>query len=758
MVPLGETTEAPSTGRLFIFSLALCSPCLWGKNILARANSVMYKKHMDGEKRFSGGRKKTSQGIGWWFVIIFVLALGYRSLYFLEVRRQLLFRNPVIDAEQHHAWAQRISAGMILGQGPDDVFKPFCYPLLLGGIYALCGPNITVIQWLQFLLGAVSAVLTALVGTILLGKRVGITAGFVSALYAPFLFFEGQLLTPAISIILNLLVTLLLISVAPPWGTIGALGGLAAGVRADVLVALIFVCGYRLWSVSKTEEMRRCLRQVAFLLIGFLLVTIPLLVRNYALTGQWIGFSANAGINFYTGNGPTADGVSAIPPGLAWEQTISTVPEDIFYHPAAVNTLWFARGLHAIINNPLRWLQLLGTKAFAFFNGLEFRNNIGYNWFRSNVSSLGIPFIQYWLVSALAILGMGLCFVKQGHVQERTLLCLWIAGYFLVGLTFFVTARFRLPAVPFMIILASWAGHWLFQKNRLNGKGVGLSGVLVVAALGLTYPGWFDATKGANNWDAINLGNVLRTTGNPQAALAAYEAAARQNPEDPEAYFLAGTTALNLGHPDQAITYLRKAAQRCPTGVDIGLNLGNAYVMQGRLEDAKKCYEDLITFKATTNLVHKRGSVAKAHLGLWQIDRMQGKLDEAERHIESAWNMDEQVVAEYCVINNLELKRSAEVFARLARKEPWNWYPMANLGIAYFKNGQFDQAVGALKKSAELRGALPGVRFYLGLALLQTGKKAEGQAILEKLLAQLPESALRTEIQKVLTPKGIELK
>ena len=107
---------------------------------------------------------ETIKGIWRWLVVIFLVAMAYRGLYFLEVRQHPLFLNPVIDAEQHHAWAQRVSSGLILGRGPDAVFKPCIYPLLLGGVYYLSGSNITVIQWFQFILGSVSAALTALLG------------------------------------------------------------------------------------------------------------------------------------------------------------------------------------------------------------------------------------------------------------------------------------------------------------------------------------------------------------------------------------------------------------------------------------------------------------------------------------------------------------------------------------------------------------------------------------------------------------------
>jgi tetratricopeptide (TPR) repeat protein len=694
--------------------------------------------------------KEAYQNIWQWLLVIFLVALAYRTFYFLEVRHHPLFMNPVVDADQHHAWAQRISAGAILGRGAEEVFKPWLYPLFLGGAYYLSGPNVTAIQWLHFILGSVSAALTALLGTVLFGKRVGIVAGFLGALYAPFLFFEGQLLTPALSIFFNLILALMLVTSSPPWGMIGLLGGVAAGVRPDILISFPMVCGYRLWGFAKTHGNRKALAKLALLVSGFMLVCIPITARNYRLSGQFVLFSANAGINFYTGNGPDADGVSAIPTGLAWEKAISTVPKEMLSKPASTSRLWFSRGLQTIAEDPVAWLGLLGKKFLAFFNGSEFRNNIGYGLFREGVFCLKFPFIQYWPIAALAILGMGLCFLKPYRLRERNLLLLWITGYFIVGLMFFVTARFRLPTLPFMIILASWALCWLYRTSTGGFKQVLRSAVLVVLLLSFTWPGWFDPAKRSNNRDYINLGNVFRKNGKPQEAISAYEKASEVNPQDPDGWLLAGTTYLHLNQPARAIEHLERAFRLCPTGADIILNLGSAYQAIGKTHQAENHYRDLIELNSKINLNHKRGAVALAHLGLWRIYRRQQRLGEAQIQMEDAWQVDERTAAEFCTIQEIKLKKCAEVFERVAREEPWNWYPRANLGIAYFKMGRFDRAAEELSKSSALKGVRPGVKFYLALALIRSGRKAEAEQVLSNLSEELPQSPLRNRVQEVL--------
>ena len=108
-----------------------------------------------------------------------------------------------MDAGYHDGWARRIAAGDWLGHGPDDVFKPPVYPWMLGGLYRLFGRHLALVQWVQFVLGAASCVFLAMLAGRLLGAWCGRIAGLAAALYAPLVFFELQLLTPAVSVFLN---------------------------------------------------------------------------------------------------------------------------------------------------------------------------------------------------------------------------------------------------------------------------------------------------------------------------------------------------------------------------------------------------------------------------------------------------------------------------------------------------------------------------------------------------------------------------
>jgi len=213
----------------------------------------MTRKYRGGKENGQGktSQASTSLGLGWILGIFFV-ALAYRALCHAIFGKNPLFLHPVVDAGQHLHWAERIVAGDLWGHGPDDVFKPPLYPYFLAGWFRAFGPSVLLIQWVQYLLGALSSALVAILADRLLGRRVGFLVGLFSALYAPFVFFESQLLTPALSLLVNLtfLVVLFPRDQAPSagrWLAGGLLLGLSAGIRPDVLLPGGLVALFLLW-------------------------------------------------------------------------------------------------------------------------------------------------------------------------------------------------------------------------------------------------------------------------------------------------------------------------------------------------------------------------------------------------------------------------------------------------------------------------------------------------------------------------------
>ena len=695
--------------------------------------------------------------IGWaWLVTIFLVALLHRGLCFALLHEHPLFAHPVVDGALHDAWARRIAAGDWLGQGPDDVFKPPLYPYWLAAIYALLGRQVQIVQWLQLLLGALSCVLVAVLGGRLLGRGAGILAGLISALYAPYVFFELQLLTPALSIFLNLIAVLLLTARVGKGGRFacdfgaGAVLGLSAGVRPDVIVPAALVILHQVIRGPRVSW-RGPLGRIFCIAIAFVGVVLPIILRNYHLTNSLIPISSNAGINFYVGNATSSNGTKAVPVGLYWERLLCQVPQRVLERPASATRWWLSQSWQRMRSEPGTSLARLGKKCAAFMNRREFRNNICYHFAQMSCWPMRAPFVQYGLILPLAVCGL-VALWREGSSERRDVVAmcgLWVVGYLILGVVFFVTARFRLPAIPFLTIPAAWAvirilsGARHRQWKALSGYGVGILAVGIIA-----WPTWFGAPRAEWTRDYVNLGNSLRAAGKPRDAEEAYRQALAIRRDDPDAnYLLAHLLLPNT--PARALEHLETARRLVPDSPDLMLAVARAHLALQDTAQATRTLQELVRLSETCNLWPKRTEWAIAHTMLAELDPSR-----AETHWRQAWSIDPRAAAEASFVRRRELDRVLEVFRAEAVEKTWDWYSQANYGIALLELDQPDEAAETLRRAVRLAPEHHILEFHLARALLGAGREAEAVAVLDELSQTLADGPLRDQVRELRRQSG----
>ena len=110
-----------------------------------------------------------------WLVSLFALALVVRLAHVLALTQSPYFANPVVDAAEYDTigWSLAHRRGH-----PDRVFwHPPGYPCFLGSVWWLFGDSYLAPRLIQALLGALSVVLVAWIGSRPFGPHVGLAGG-----------------------------------------------------------------------------------------------------------------------------------------------------------------------------------------------------------------------------------------------------------------------------------------------------------------------------------------------------------------------------------------------------------------------------------------------------------------------------------------------------------------------------------------------------------------------------------------------------
>jgi hypothetical protein len=278
------------------------------------------------------------------------------------------------------------------------------------------------------------------------------------------------------------------------------------------------------------------------LVFGIAAAISPLAVRNALRTGEFIPLTAGAGINFYHGNNPEANGFYQVPVyrgislgGTPEEQAINTAKvasEEAgrALSQTEVSSFWLGAGLDYIRGNPGAWASLVWSKFQFFWNAYERANVENFYFHRRFRGILPLPLLTFGLVAPLGLLGL---FLTRGRWKKLCLLYGGILAYLFTALAFYVLARYRLSVVVFLIPFAGAAVVELVALAR--GRRVAEL-ALSLAALGVLF--FFsnmtvakDTPGGVSNYH-VRAGNGYAARGDTSRAEEEYRAALKLNGEN----------------------------------------------------------------------------------------------------------------------------------------------------------------------------------------------------------------------------------
>jgi hypothetical protein len=484
-------------------------------------------------------------------------------------------------------WAQRILRGELTDHLA-FIGLPL-YPYLLAFFYKVLGYTPFIPALLQTLADTVTALLMCQISVAVFGERsdnsigrrefstflarergriIGVTAAVAWAWFVPAQAFSLVVMPTAFAVAV--------FWVAIAWVTknpampgparsliLGALVGFAATGVASLLFALplllaaIFVRPLR--KSRRPSEWASRIAAAALLLLGVGIGTAPCWTHNYFVARDPVFLSAHGGINFWIGNNPASKGYPNFPAGMRAEQASmlqdsTSLAELETGHPlkrSEVSAFWSAKAKTHITANPGAWLRLLWQKTLNFWNAFEY-DDLGVI---IKLRELGViwPGLHFGVAAALAIPGIFLAlraFPAAGWILGG------IVAQMISVLPVFVTERYRLAAVPGLLIFASF-GLWRLADSFATGRFSNVALYFVVLAASTAFV------------------SIPRT----DPALWALPA------------FTLGRHALDSGDFARAEEELQRAQAYVPDNPETNFALGNLRLAQGKRAEAKAFYE-----------------------------------------------------------------------------------------------------------------------------------------------------------------------
>ena len=577
--------------------------------------------------------------------LVFFGALALRCTYLWgQAQNNPLFDHPTMDALVHHEWAQRIASGE--GMGDEPYFRAPLYYYSLGMLYRVCGPNVALARLAGCVLGAATCYLVARLGMILGGFGVGALAGIIAAVYWPFIYFDGELLTVGLEIFLDVGL-LLVLTLAGRRASLalflaaGAVWGLSAIARPNVLAFAPAVVAWLWIAVPEAGRAIPRFRAGVLTFAGAALVILPVAVRNYVVAGEPVLVTTSGGVNFFIGNNPGSTGTSAAMPGARpglrkmFEDTRRIAERDLGRKVSASEEAdyWYAKAFAWIRSNPLAWSKLMLRKLRFFWSPLELGNNLPI----TVVARLSAVSVLFWVgFPVVACLGVGGMVLLREQWRTWFLPAAFLVIYMATVVSFFCNARYRLPVVPALILFAA-AGALRFveslRRRRFNPAAAYLGVALVAAVVLATNPPQRDRARTMEEavWHSRLGGHYGRPApegpGDWVKAAEHFRKAIELAPDYWQYPLLLGQVLTRMNKRDEAEKVFAAAVARYPLRAEARVKYAQVLVSGGKFDEALEQYQAALALRST---------YAEAHTGMGCALVSMGRNKEAIKHLRAA--------------------------------------------------------------------------------------------------------------------------
>jgi len=370
----------------------------------------------------------------------FLIRISY--LFFL---RDTVFYDPYImdkhDQKTFILWAEQILKHPFYVDGKVFYMAPF-YPYFLSFLFLITGGNLFGIYLIQILIDVFLCYLIYLLGKTLVKEEVGILACLFYAFYKTSVVYSVSILSDGLITFLYIaFITCLYIALKKHklklWILTGILLGFSALAKPTIGIFLPFLLiGLFIYSEKDIISLKISFlgqRILVFSILIFLsgLVILPVTIRNWYVGKIFIPICSNGPENWRIGNSSDSIG--------------------LFYYPTGELLSVFS----------IDFWKLFLKKLNLFFISYEWPQNLNVYLMDGLIPSLKFAFVRFGFIVPLGLFGLILFF---RNFKENFFYIFFTISNVIWVVLFFITDRYRLPAVCCFSISASYLILWTFNE------------------------------------------------------------------------------------------------------------------------------------------------------------------------------------------------------------------------------------------------------------------------------------------------------
>jgi 4-amino-4-deoxy-L-arabinose transferase-like glycosyltransferase len=572
--------------------------------------------------------------------LMFITLLGFllRLVFILETNSSPFVQHLFSDSKIYNDWAINIyKHGNWFGK--EVFFMSPAYPFLLAFIYKIFGESALIVRFLQAVLSSVTIVFIYLSGRELYNKQVGYISSIIAAVYSLFIFYSGLILSETIQTFLISVLIFLLARISAgnnkkDWLYIGITIGLAAVIRANVLLFLFVLVCWFIFKLFNEKNKDHIKKSLLYLVIGAIIPILPVTINNYIAKKDFVLLTSNGGINFYLGSNPNSQGVFVAPTDFDFNTDMSgqNYAEKILNRkllPSEASSYWYKRGLDNIVNDPVKSVGLFINKIFLFFGANENPQSTVFDdkFYEDNYSKLlQLPLVKFSFISYLALLGLILSLREK---EKKNLVYFFLLSYTLASIIFFVNGRYRLALTPLLIVIAASAIFKIYNYIKENSikrlfiPAASVAGFILIYNFLIPKPTFsnYDAYQylGSIDYDNkdynsaiinynkslsfkdyyltyFNLGNAFAAKKDYKSAVVAFQKTINRNPNYAPGYLNIGILQSETGNYPMAEKAFLKAIEIKSDFAEPYRNVAIVYYIQENYKESLKYFEKYLQF------------------------------------------------------------------------------------------------------------------------------------------------------------------